>query len=91
MNETKDTQAWMFQAWATFGLAFLISIGGIVLMPTQFWVRAFVGIAYLFSVAQAFTLAKTVRDNHEAKKMTFRIQEAKAERILRDFDKQDVS
>jgi hypothetical protein len=37
-------------------------------------------------VGSTFTLAKTVRDEFEAKKLINRIQEAKTERMLKDYD-----
>jgi hypothetical protein len=36
----------------------------------------------LFSVSSTFTLAKTIRDNHEATKLVARIDEARVEKIL---------
>jgi hypothetical protein len=37
-----------------------------------------------FSVSSSFTLAKTIRDNHEATTLTARIDEARVEKILAD-------
>jgi hypothetical protein len=39
------------------------------------WAKAFVALAHFFTVAQAFTLAKTVRDQAEA-----RVREPRSER-----------
>lgn len=40
----------------------------------------------LFCVGSCFTLSKTVRDNHEARKLINRVSEAKTERMLHDFE-----
>jgi hypothetical protein len=39
-----------------------------------------------FSVGSTFTLAKTSRDLHEARKLTARIDEAKVEKLLSQHD-----
>jgi hypothetical protein len=78
----KDTTAWILQTWASF----FISIGaagiGISYLPVDGWVKGYMGMSYAFTVGSTFTLAKTVRDNHEATKITSRIDEARVEKIL---------
>lgn len=63
---TPITPAWRFQTWAAFALSFGITAIGIVWLPLTIWPKAFLMIAFLFTVAQCFTLAKTVRDDQEA-------------------------
>lgn len=63
-----NTTAWRFQSWAAFVLAFGITSLGIIWLPTSIWPKAFLMIAFLFTVAQSFTLAKTVRDEHESRR-----------------------
>ena len=82
----RDTQAWIFQVWASFGLAVVMTAIGIAYVPLDAWIRAFLAMGLLFSVGSAFTLAKTVRDNHEARRLINRLSEAKTERIIRDFE-----
>jgi hypothetical protein len=41
-----------------------------------------VGIGFLYSLSSSFTLAKTIRDNQEAERLTARIDEARIEKIL---------
>ena len=82
----RDTDAWVFQAWASFVIAFA-SLGiGIVFLPLDGWTRGFLGIGLLFQVNACFALAKTVRDNHEAAKLINRISDAKAEKLLTEFE-----
>jgi hypothetical protein len=82
----RDTQAWIFQVWASFGLAVGMTTIGIAYVPLDAWIRAFLAMGLLFSVGSAFTLAKTVRDNHEARRLINRLSDAKTERIIRDFE-----
>lgn len=88
-NDTvpRDTPAWRFQVWVSFAIAFLATALGILNMPIDAWLRAFLAVGYFFSLASSFTLAKTLRDEHEAQKLLSRIQVAKTERILREFEK----
>lgn len=87
----RDTQAWIFQVWASFALSMSTTGIGIAYLPVDVWMRAFLGMGLLFSVGSALTLAKTLRDNHEARRLVNRLSEAKAEKILREFDLSDAA
>ncbi|GAB4113529.1 MAG: hypothetical protein OHK0013_48900 [Sandaracinaceae bacterium] len=69
------TNAWVFQSWVAFLVAIAGSSIGIACLPLDVWAKAFVALAYFFTVAQAFTLAKTVRDQAES-----RLREPRSER-----------
>lgn len=62
-----NTNAWVFQSWVAFVVAIAGSSIGIACLPLDVWAKAFVALAYFFTVAQAFTLAKTVRDQAETR------------------------
>lgn len=80
----KDTNAWILQCWVSFILATSTTAIGIVYLPVDIWVKGFVGMGLTFSVGSSFTLAKTIRDNNEATRLTARIDEARVEKILAD-------
>jgi hypothetical protein len=80
----KDTNAWILQCWASFILATSATAIGICYLPVDIWVKSFVGMGLTFSVGSSFTLAKTIRDNHESTRLTARIDEARVEKILAD-------
>jgi len=82
----QDTQAWIAQVWISFLLAVGASAVGIVYAPIDPWIKAYIGMGYLFSLGSTFTLAKTIRDDHEASKLVNRLTDARAEKILRDFE-----
>ena len=88
-DESRDTPAWIFQVWASFVTSIGITAIGILYLPVSHWVRAFFAMGLVFVVGSCLSLAKTLRDNHEAKRLNNRISEAKAARILRDFDLED--
>jgi len=62
-----NTNAWIFQSWVAFVVALAGSSIGIACLPLDVWAKAFVALAFFFTVAQAFTLAKTVRDQAESR------------------------
>jgi len=82
----QDTPAWVAQVWLSFLLAVGASVIGIVFVPVGPWIKAYLGMAFLFSLGSSFTLAKTIRDNHEGGKIVNRITDARAEKLLRDFE-----
>jgi hypothetical protein len=82
----KDTPAWIFQVWASFLISLILSSVGIAYLPVDVWMRGYVAIAFFFTVASSFTLAKTLRDNQETGKMLNRITEAKTERLLQEIE-----
>ena len=84
--QAHDTGAWVFQAWASFLIAFATTMIGIAYLPVDRWTRGFLAMGVLFTINACFTLAKTVRDNHEAGKFMNRLTGAKAEKLLQEFE-----
>ncbi|AFY75265.1 hypothetical protein Syn7502_03414 [Synechococcus sp. PCC 7502] len=80
----KDTTAWIAQVWVSFLLATSATTVGIIYFPVDIWVKSYMGISFAFSISSTFTLAKTIRDNQEANRLTARIDEARVEKILAD-------
>jgi hypothetical protein len=83
---THDTQAWIFQVWVAFLISFVTTCFGILRLPVDHWIRGFLWMGLTFTVTSAFSLAKTVRDNHEAVRLRNRITDAKAEKLLREYE-----
>ncbi|MBD1875275.1 hypothetical protein H6F75_17475 [Nodosilinea sp. FACHB-131] len=79
---SSHSQAWVVQTW----LAFLLSVGslslGIFYLPVDGWVKGYMGMGTLFALGSTASLSKTVRDLHEARQVTARIDEAKVEKLL---------
>lgn len=77
--------------WVTFTyISFAVAAGmlglGIYAMPVDLWVKGYFMMASLFLCGSTFTLAKTIRDEHEAKRFANRIEEAKTEKLLMDMN-----
>jgi hypothetical protein len=83
---SKNTAAFFIQAAVAFGVSFVSALGGIFFLPLDSWQRLFLGITVLFLVSSAFTLAKVIRDHQEAATVRVRLDEARMERLLAEYD-----
>jgi hypothetical protein len=83
---SQNTGAFFVQAAVAFGVSFLTALGGIFFLPLDSWQRLFLGITVLFLVSSAFTLAKVIRDQQEAATVRVRLDEARVEKLLAEYD-----
>ncbi len=67
-NEVRktDTPMWGLVVWGGFGFAMLLTAWGLWRMDVNPTYKAFLGVSWLFLISTTFTLAKTLRDAHEA-------------------------
>jgi len=82
----QSTAAFYGQAVASFAVALAATAIGIFNLQTDSWVRAFLGIAVLYLVTSAFTLAKVIRDRQEAGQLVNRVDQARLEKLLAEHD-----
>ena len=82
----KNTSAFFVQAAISFGLAVVGVIGGEVYLPIDGWPRAFLVLGTIFLVTSSFTLAKVIRDAQEGGSVVNRLDQARLERLLAEFD-----
>ncbi|RYX92274.1 MAG: hypothetical protein EOO28_22690 [Comamonadaceae bacterium] len=64
-----DTGSWILTVWIAFAAAVLLTAWGLWRMKIEDWQKAYMVVSWLFLVSTTFTLAKTVRDKHEAEMM----------------------
>lgn len=77
-----NTGAWLSFTYAQFGAAALMAGLGIWFMPVDIMIKGYMMMANVFLVGSAFTLAKTIRDEHEARRFANRLEEARTEKLL---------
>ncbi|GGS34218.1 YiaA/YiaB family inner membrane protein [Streptomyces griseoviridis] len=82
----QSTAAFYGQAVASFAVAIVATAIGIFNLEADAWVRAFLGIAVLYLVTSAFTLAKIIRDRQEAGQIVSRVDQARVEQLLAAHD-----
>jgi hypothetical protein len=81
-SQQPHSAAWVFQAWASFIISVTATTAGIFYLPVDGWVKGYMGMGLVFTVGSTMSLAKTVRDEHEAKRFAARIDEARVEKLL---------
>jgi hypothetical protein len=67
-NEVRrtDTPMWGLVVWGGFALAMALTGWGLWRMDVNPTYKAYLGVCWLFLISSVFTLAKTLRDAHEA-------------------------
>lgn len=81
----RHSGGWVFYVKAAFGISLGLMLMGIFWMPAEIWVKGYLGMGLMFCVGSAITLAKTIRDEHEASRLVNRISEARTERLLKEY------
>jgi hypothetical protein len=61
-----ETPMWRFVVWGGFAVAMALTLWGLLRMQIDETYKAYLGVSWLYLVTSAFTLAKTLRDRHEA-------------------------
>ena len=62
-----DTPMWGMVVWGGFALAMSLTGWGLWRMDINPTYKAFLGVCWMFLISSVFTLAKTLRDAHEAR------------------------
>lgn len=78
--------AWIAQVWLSFIIAMGAMVFGIYFLPAEVWVKGYLFMGTFFAVGSTFTLSKTLRDNHEATKVSSVLNDARLEKILAEHD-----
>jgi hypothetical protein len=61
-----DTSSWVMTVWVAFAAAVALTAWGLWRMNIPVWQKNYMIVTWLFLISSTFTLAKTVRDRHEA-------------------------
>ena len=64
-----DTPSWVMTVWVAFAAAIALTAWGLWRMNIPDWQKGYMVVSWLFLVSSTFTLAKTIRDRHEAELM----------------------
>ena len=80
----RPTSAWIVFGYLSFGLSLAMVAGGILLLPLDWWVKGYFAMGAVLLVQSCFSLAKNLRDVHEAGRFINRIETARTERLLRE-------
>lgn len=61
-----DTSSWVMTVWVAFAAAVGLTAWGLWRMNIPDWQKGYMVVSWLFLISTTFTLAKTIRDGHEA-------------------------
>jgi hypothetical protein len=70
----QDTPQWGALAWGGFAAAMALTAWGLWRMDLSPTYKAFLAVSWLFMVSSAFTLAKTLRDAQELRRLALESQ-----------------
>ena len=85
-NIQKDSAGWLFFVRASFVLALVSVSVGVWFLPVDLWARGFMAVGVLYLVGSSFTLAKALRDEHEADRFINQLREVKNEKLFKEFE-----
>ncbi|ACK65157.1 YiaAB two helix domain protein [Rippkaea orientalis PCC 8801] len=80
------SSSWIIQTWLSFIISVSATAVGIIYLPVDIWVKGFMGMGLTFTIGSTVSLVKTQRDLHESKKLTYRVEEAKVEKLLSEHN-----
>ncbi|GAA3690870.1 YiaA/YiaB family inner membrane protein [Nonomuraea antimicrobica] len=83
---TKQTAAFYVQALLSFAVSLASVVIALVYLPTEGWIRAFLGLGLLYVVTSTITLCKVVRDRHELAEVSNRVDQARLDKLLSEHD-----
>ena len=79
-------RAWVAQTWISFIVSVAVTGLGVYCLPVDPWVKGFMAMGILFTVGSTFSLAKTVRDQHESQRLVKRIDDARVSKYISEHD-----
>ena len=79
-RQIADTPAFKFVVWGGFFLAMALTGWGLWRMEVNETYKAFLLVSWFYLITCTFTLAKTMRDKHEADLIDIRVRERQAMR-----------
>lgn len=83
----QPSAAWVSFSYANMFAALGLTVGGLVLLPLDLWVRGYMLMGITMLVTATIILTKTLRDREESGKMINKIEDAKTEQILMRLDR----
>jgi hypothetical protein len=80
--------AWVSFTYASFIGAVAMVAVGIAFAPMEIWVKAYFAMGAALLIQSCITATKTLRDMHEGGELVNRLEDAKAERLLMELDRE---
>ena len=65
-------------------------VAGILFLPVDLWIRAYLFIGMVMLVQASINVTKTLRDNVESDRLVAKLEDAKTEKLLMDVNRGDL-
>lgn len=82
----QNSRAWTFFAALSFAAALAMISAGIIFLPVDIWVKAYLATGMAFLISSCFTLSKTVRDTGDQRDRATRINTTILDRVMLESD-----
>ncbi len=79
-----SSPAWVAFSYIGFAFAVLMTGAGLYFVPMEPMAKAYFGMASVLLIQACITLTKTLRGDHESKRLINRLDHAKTEKLLSD-------
>jgi hypothetical protein len=88
VTHTLHSPAWISFTYASFiGSIAMVGVG-IAFAPLEIWVKTYFAMGAALLIQSCITATKTLRDVHEGGKLVNRLEDAKAERLLMELERE---
>ena len=81
-STSMNSGGWVMFTYIQFAVAVFMAGVGLFFLDVPIQVKGYMLMSSVFLIGTTFTLAKTIRDEHEAKKFAARIDDARTEKLL---------
>lgn len=85
-NQSVHSPAWIAFTQLTFAVSVVAMAAGIVLLPVELAAQGYLAMGMLLTVVASINMSKTLRDQHEAGRLTRKVEEAKLNNFLINND-----
>ncbi len=79
-----SSPAWVAFSYIGFIVAIAMTCAGLYFVPMDPMAKAYFAMASVLLIQACITLTKTLRDDHESKRLINRLDHAKTEKLLSD-------
>lgn len=87
-THNSHSPAWISFTYASFIGAVAMVAVGIAFAPMEIWVKAYFAMGAALLIQSCITATKTLRDVDEGGRLVNRLEDAKAERLLMELERE---
>ncbi|MBO9101571.1 MULTISPECIES: YiaA/YiaB family inner membrane protein [Rhizobium] len=89
MNDSfqKHSSSWISFSYVSFASAAIMLAVGLYMMPLDLWGKGYLTMGIVMLVQTTVNITKTLRDNSEAEKLIRKVEDARTEKLLVNFNR----